>query len=170
MAMDGCRRDSAALQCKVKPSPVEDAFNNGKGEAMSLKLLLPLLLIAGAAAAETITLDTETCTATNICFQVPNDQSESVEFISNAVQYRRLVISINGDIFDTGLWALASPPATPVGSTTTYTQSATLYDPNGNAVAGSLNWRIVVGAKCLQSGRVCVFPRTVTLLGGTLAR
>ena len=99
---------------------------------------------------------------------MPNDGGVSVDYISNAVQYRRLVISINGDLIDSGLWTLAPAPVMPLGGTTTYTETATIYDPIGNSVAASLNWKIVVGAKCQQSGRVCVFPRSVTLLGGTL--
>jgi hypothetical protein len=136
---------------------------------MIREMLLTSIFFAGAASAETITRATESCTGTNICFQVPNDAGVAVDFISNAVQYRRLVISIDGDIFDSGLGALAPAPNTPPNTTTTYLETATIYDPNGNSLTVSLNWTIQTTA-CSRSGRVTVCPRYVTLTRGTLVR
>jgi hypothetical protein len=125
-----------------------------------MKALIPLgffaLLGAGQAYAGTIHLGSESCTRTQICFNVPNDAGVSVDYISDATQYGRLVISVDGDIYDSGLYAYPN------------LATFTIYDAVGNPLSGSLSITITTGTKCVQSGRVCVFPKTVVLNGGTL--
>jgi hypothetical protein len=120
-----------------------------------MKYLL-LALLASTASAETVTLKTETCTRTQICFNVPNNGGLTIVYISDATQYGRLVISINGDIYDSGPYTHPNLAA------------FTIYNAAGNPLSGSLSIRITTGTKCVQSGRVCVFPKSVTLNGGTL--
>lgn len=114
------------------------------------------LLVSSAASAGTINLGAEACTRTQICFDVPNDAGVSVDYISDATQYGRLLISIDGDIYDSGIYAYPNLSA------------FTIYNAVGNPLAGSLSISIVTGTKCVQSGRTCVFPKTVTLNGGRL--
>lgn len=114
-------------------------------------------LFLAQARAETITLSAEPCTATKICFNVGNDAGVSVDYISNGTQYGRLVISIDGDIYDSGLGAYPNLANT------------TLYDGSGNALYISIDIT-VVQKPCVRSGRVTVCPKVVTLTGGTLQR
>src|ERR1700748_2847192 len=96
------------------------------------------LLVSGVASAGTIDLGAETCTRTQICFNVPNSAGVSIEYISDATQYGRLVISINGDIYDSGLYAYPKLAA------------FTIYNAVGNPLSGSLSISIVTGSKCVQ--------------------
>lgn len=121
-----------------------------------MKFLALLLLIPTLATAGTIHLGAESCTRTQICFDVPNDGGVSVDYISDASQYGRLLISIDGDVYDSGIYAYPNLAA------------FTLYDAEGKPLSGSISITIVTGTKCVQSGRVCVFPKTVVLNGGTL--
>lgn len=123
-----------------------------------MRYLIGLALIPVLAHAETVTLGSEACTRTQICFQVPNSGGWEIDYISDATQYGRLVISLGGDIYDSGIYAYPSLAA------------FTIYDAVGNPLSGSLHITIVTGTKCVQSGRVCVFPKTVVLNGGTLVR
>jgi hypothetical protein len=114
------------------------------------------LLVASVAGAETVTLGAKACTRTQICFHVPNNAGIDIDYISDASQYGRLLISIDGDIYDSGLYVHPKLSA------------FTIYNAAGKPLSGSLSIVIVRGTKCVQSGRVCVFPKTVTLKGGTL--
>lgn len=118
---------------------------------------LALLLVSVAAHAETITLSSEPCTATKICFNVPNDAGLTIDYISDATQYERLVVSIDGDIYDSGLWAVQSLADVP------------LYDGEGNVIYATLDIS-VVQKPCVRSGRVTVCPKVVTLFSGTIQR
>jgi hypothetical protein len=125
-------------------------------KSLVLSLGFFALLGAGHAYAGTTTLGTETCTRTQICFNVPNSAGWTIDYISDATQYGRLVISVGGDIYDSGIYTYPNLAA------------FTIYDAAGNPLSGSISISIVTGTKCVQSGRVCVFPKTVTLNGGTL--
>ena len=114
------------------------------------------LLVSSVAGAETVILGAEACTRTQICFDVPNNAGIPVDYISDATQYGRLLISINGDIYDSGIYAHPNLSA------------FTIYNAVGKPLSGSLSISIVTGTKCVQSGRTCVFPKTVTLKGGRL--
>lgn len=114
------------------------------------------LFTSGVASAGTVTLGSETCTATQICFNVPDNGGVSIDYISDASQYGRLVISIDGDIYDSGLWAYPN------------LSNFTIYNGLGRPLSGSISLAITRGAKCVQSGRVCVYPKSVELLGGSL--
>jgi hypothetical protein len=117
--------------------------------------ILSLSLLASTAYAETVTLGSETCTATRICYNVPNNASLTIDYISSATQYGRLVISIDGDIYDSGVWAYPNLAA------------FTIYDALGHPLSGSISISEVTGT-CHRSGRVTVCPKTVTLKGATL--
>jgi hypothetical protein len=121
---------------------------------MPVAVALSFLLCATAHAG-IITLGADACTATKICFQVPNDSGASVDYISDATQYGRLVVSLNGDLYDSGIWAYPTLDNSP------------LYDASGNVLYATLQIA-VVHKPCVRSGRVTVCPVVVTLTGGTL--
>ena len=125
---------------------------------MKTAIAVALVLGSPAALADTTTQAKTTCTRTQICFDVVNSAGWEIDYISDATQYGRLVISLAGDIYDSGIYAHPDLSA------------FTIYDAAGNPLSGSLSISIVTGSKCVQSGRVCVFPKTVTLNGGTLTR
>lgn len=104
-----------------------------------------------------VNLVSQLCTPTAICFNVQNDGGISVDYISYAVNTSRgrLVISINGDIYDSGLYAFPNPLA------------ATIYDASGNSITASLVVTEVTGP-CVREGKVTVCPTTVTLQSGTI--
>ena len=120
-----------------------------------MKTFIALLLAPAAAFAGTINLGSETCTATKICFNVPNNGGVAVDYISDATQYGRLVISIDGDIYDSGLWTYPKLSA------------FTLYNAVGNTLSGSLSIS-VVQEPCVRVGRGLSCPKKVTLNGGKL--
>lgn len=124
---------------------------------MKVLFLFAALLTGSVQATE---LETTTCTRTNLCFNVPTDDGTVVNYISNATQYRRLIVDINGDMYDSGLWTM--PPFNGVS------QTATLYDANGKSIYVTLNWSIVTGSTCMPQGHTCVFPKVVTLVSGTI--
>lgn len=122
-------------------------------------VLLATIVLAitwSAAHAETTNLEPMTCYQTRVCINVPNTAGLQIDYISSSTQYGRLVISINGDIYDSGLYAYPD------------LSNFTLYDAIGRILTGSVSITTVRATKCVQSGRVCVFPTTVKLNGGTL--
>jgi hypothetical protein len=122
-------------------------------------LFLTALLFSGIAAAQTtVTLQPEDCTATNICFSVPNDAGVTIDYISDAIQYRLLVVEVNGVQYDSGLWTLNGQMNQ---------SNVTLYAPDGSSLVASVVFTVTTG-KCVRSGRATVCPRHVTLTGGTL--
>lgn len=121
-----------------------------------MKSLLLLSLLPFAAYAGTTTLGSEPCTRTQLCYTPPNSYGWEIDYISDATQYGELIISIGGVAYSSGAWAYPNLAA------------FTLYDPAGHSLSGSLSITVKVGTTCVQSGRVCVFPKTVTLNGGTL--
>lgn len=112
-------------------------------------------LFLAQAHSATITLGAEACTATRICFSVPNDADVSVDYISNATQYGRLVVSLNGDIYDSGLWAFPTLNGSP------------LYDANGAVIFVTLVFS-ETRKPCVRSGRVTVCPVVITLTSGSI--
>lgn len=112
-------------------------------------------LFLAQAKAATISLGSETCTATKICFNVPNDAGVSVDYISNATQYGRLLVSLNGDIYDSGLWAYPTLNNSP------------LYDAKGAVIFVTLAFS-EVHKPCVRSGRVTVCPVIITLTSGSI--
>jgi hypothetical protein len=135
----------------------EDFYNKPQRKTMKILFALAFLLAFLRAHAETITLASEPCTATRICFNVGNDSGVSVDYISNATQYGRLVLSLNGDIYDSGLWAYPTLNASP------------LYDANGNVIFVTLAFSDV-RKPCVRSGRVTVCPVIITLMSGSIQR
>lgn len=105
--------------------------------------------------AATISLGSEACTATKICFNVPNDAGVSVDYISNATQYGRLLVSLNGDLYDSGLWAYPTLNGSP------------LYGANGAVIYVTLAFS-EVRKPCVRSGRVTVCPVVITLMSGSI--
>jgi len=66
------------------------------------------------------------------------------------------LISINGDIYDSGIYAHP------------HLSAFTIYNAVGRPLSGSLSITIWKGTKCVQSGRTWVFPKVVRLNGGKL--
>ena len=116
------------------------------------------LLIAGTALAETVNLVPQACTATNICMQVQNDAGLAIDYISDAIQYRRLIVSVNGDQYDSGLYALNGS----LNQT-----NVPLYDPDGKVLYATLAFTVTTGT-CVRSGKATACPRHVHLDSGTL--
>jgi hypothetical protein len=85
------------------------------------------LLVSSVACAGTITLGAQTCTRTQICFNVPNNARVDVDYISDATQYGRLLISINGGIYDSGIYAHP------------HLSAFTIYNAVGTPLSGSLS-------------------------------
>jgi len=112
------------------------------------------LMAAGAANAGTINLGEEACTSTNICFNVPNDAGLTINYIDDATRYGRLLISINGEIYDSGLYLA-------------YGTNIPLYAVDGTVIYATVNIQVRYGT-CIREGRVTECPKYVTLLGGTL--
>ena len=121
-------------------------------------LALVGMVIVGTAQAETVNLEPQACSATNICYQVQNDAGLTIDYISDAVQYRRLIVSINGDQYDSGPYTLnGSMDQT----------SVPLYDPEGKVLYATLAFTVTTGP-CVRSGRTTVCPRHVHLDSGSL--
>lgn len=119
-----------------------------------IAFLCSFVFLASAHAA-TVALGSEGCAATKICFNVPNDSGVSIDYISDATQYGRLVLSLDGDLYDSGLYANPTLVNSP------------LYDAAGNVIYVTLDIS-VVHKPCVREGRVTVCPVVVTLLGGTI--
>lgn len=116
-----------------------------------MKTLIALVLCLAAFSASAITLGTVQCTKTNLCYNVPNDAGVTIDYISNATQYGRLLVSINGELYDSGL----------------FTYSNVLYAADGSSLTANLQWQVTNGP-CNHSGRVTSCQKIVTLMGGTL--
>lgn len=115
-----------------------------------------LMLAAGAAEAQTITLGKSGCTSTYICFNVPNSAGLTIDYVDWALQYKRLLVSIDGEIYDSGLWTVQGP-----------LQNVSLYAGNGAVISVTVNFNVVIGT-CVRQGRVTVCPKTVTLTDGKI--
>ena len=115
--------------------------------------------LVGAVNAATVNIGPETCSLTRLCFNVPNDGALTIEYLSNAIQYRRLLVQIDGDLYDSGLWALNGQ----LNQT-----NVVLYDPIGKAITVTLVMTDVSNGPCHQNGRVAVCPRLVTLQSGKI--
>lgn len=114
-----------------------------------------LLLASLTAQAETITLSADACTSTHICWNVPNDANATIAYVDWASQYRRLLVSVNGITYDSGLYAVSGLSNVP------------LYAPDGSVLYATINFS-EVRKPCVRSGRVTVCPVIVTLTGGML--
>lgn len=116
-----------------------------------MKGLILALLMIGTAHAGTVTLDPSPCDQASYCTDVGNDASESI-LIVYSKQYGRLVILVDGAMWDSGIYALPR-----YGSDVLV--SVPLYDGLGNIMYASITFAGgEVTGKCRQSGRVCVFP------------
>jgi hypothetical protein len=115
-----------------------------------------LMLAAAAAQAQTITLNSSGCTSTYICFNVPNNAGLTIDYVDWAQQYKRLLVSIGGEIYDSGLWSVQGA-----------LQNVPLYAGNGAVISVTVNFNVVTGT-CVRQGRVTVCPKTVTLTDGKI--
>jgi hypothetical protein len=126
-----------------------------------MKSLLLSLLLIGAAHAGTVTIDPSPCAYAYYCVNVANSAGEPIEVVSYNQHYGRLTVFINNVVWDSGLWALVGQGVNLV-SVPLYNGSAVIYmsvDFTGGQVTGP----------CVQSGRVCVFPRApVSIVGGSI--
>jgi hypothetical protein len=123
-----------------------------------MKAMLLSLSLVGSVQAADVILGTEPCTATNICFNVPNNSGLTIDYISDAIQYKRLVISVNGEIYDSGIYTLNGQ---------LNQSNVPLYAGNGQVLYATLQFTVKTGP-CVREGRVTECPRFVTLVGGSL--
>ena len=72
--------------------------------------ILVLSMASLTANAEDITLSAEPCTATRICYNVPNDGGLTIDYLTASAQYGRVIISIDGVTYDSGLYAVYPMP------------------------------------------------------------
>ncbi len=79
-------------------------------------LLLPLLLSFSPKPAYTVNISTTGCTATRICYTPANDGIDVdgfpmvINYISASSSYGRVTASINGVLYDSGLYAVYPMP------------------------------------------------------------
>jgi len=75
-------------------------------------LVLPLALVSGPTSPTTVELKATSCTASRICYSVPNNGFNSdgtpvvIDYISASATYGRVTASINGVLWDSGLYAV----------------------------------------------------------------
>lgn len=119
-------------------------------------LLLLIAFVAGPAVAANLV--PQSCTATNICSNVGNDGGLIIDYISDAIQYRRLVVSVNGEIYDSGAYALNGQ----MNQT-----GVVLYATDGSYITVTLAFTVTTGA-CVRQGRATVCPRSVHLDSGSI--
>lgn len=123
-----------------------------------LMMTLGLGLLASASqAATTITITNVPCNY--LCFNVPNDAGVTLNYVDDAQQYGRVLVNMNGDIYDSGIYAI--PRYAPVND-------LALFDANGKIMYATLNFTKVSTGPCHQQGRTTVCPYKVTLTTGTL--
>src|SRR6266404_3952307 len=118
---------------------------------LTLALAITAALVSSAHAETVVTLEPSSCTQTFICPNVPNDSGQSIDYIAYSSRYGRLSASINGVLWDSGLWAV-------LGQGPAFT-SVPLYDGTGVIYLTITFAGGQVTGPCVQSGRVCVFPR-----------
>ncbi len=127
------------------------------------KLIAILLMGATSAMADTTQLGAEGCST--YCFApVPNSAGWNFGYLDYAFQYRRLVISVNGVVYDSGLFNI-QPVVTLEGpSTYLYTINTTIYSPEGKAMEVA-NLQFREESFCSYKCHV-----VTTLLGGALSK
>lgn len=123
----------------------------------SLFLIFALVLGCSLAKAGTITLSSTACTATNICYDVQNDAGKTIDYLNYSAHYGRLLVSMDGVIYDSGL-----------GSASSSLQNVPLYSPYGESVIYVTVDFSQVHKPCVRSGRVTVCPVVITLTSGTI--
>jgi hypothetical protein len=128
-------------------------------------IILAALLAATTAHAGTITLPAQTCSGTSTA-QTCSNPAPGIEYLSQSEHYGRLLVTMNGEMYDSGLWAVY--PASVNGEMVT--SSAVLTAADGTTLTASITWKVVTASKCIQEGRTCIFPTTVTLIGGTITQ
>jgi hypothetical protein len=124
-----------------------------------LAMILGLGLLAGAAqAGMTISITNVPCN-NYLCFNVPNDAGVTLNYVDDAQAYGRVLVNLNGDVYDSGIYAIAR--YAPVND-------LPLYDAAGKVMYATLNFVKVSTGPCTRQGRVTVCPYAVTLTKGTL--
>lgn len=126
-----------------------------------MKILIAALLIIAASTvhAADVNLTPMQCTATNLCFAVQNDAGLEVGYISDAIQYRRLIVQVGDQVYDSGLYAL--------DGSLNQTNVPLIDAATGQTLYATLRFTVTTG-KCVRQGRVTVCPRSVHLDSGVL--
>jgi hypothetical protein len=137
---------------------IEDVTPALGGCLKKLGMILGLGLLAGASqAATTITMTNVPCNY--LCFNVPNDAGVTLNYVDDAQAYGRVLVNLNGEIYDSGIYAIARYAAV---------KDLALYDAAGKVMYATLNFVKVITGPCHQQGRVSICPYKVTLTTGTL--
>jgi hypothetical protein len=103
----------------------------------------------------TVILAKTPCTSSYVCSNVKNTGGLNIEYLDDNPNYQRLVVNINGVVYDSGLYLAKVPVNVP------------LYGPN-DVVYATVNISVTIGP-CVRSGRVTVCPKTVVLESGSLS-
>lgn len=116
-----------------------------------------LLLASVVAHAETITLSQDICTGTNICYSVPNSAGAEIDYIDYSSHYKRLTASIDGELYDSGIWSVNSLTNVP------------LYSPTGDVIYITVVFS-TLQKPCVRSGKATICPVVITLTSGSIQR
>lgn len=123
---------------------------------MKASLLALILVLASAtASAAEITLQQTPCTGTYFCYNVQSNTAAEIDYIDYSSHYERLTSSLDGVLYDSGLWAVRSLVNVP------------LYSPEGAVIYVTVAFS-EVRKPCVRSGRATICPVVVTLTGGTI--
>ena|SRR5215469_11073568 len=126
---------------------------------LSLPGLALVFSAASAGTTNTIDLGSDRCVGgvNPICYAVPNNVGATIAYVDWASKYSRLLVSLNGTTYDSGLYAVSGLENVP------------LYAPDGAVIYASLSFHYV-SRPCVREGRVTVCPVIATLTGGKLVR
>jgi len=122
---------------------------------MRVIALLALLCAATVDAADPIALQDTPCSSTGVCLA----PAPTVDYLALSDTYGRVTVSINGEIYDSGLYAIASPQE---GFSNTV-----LYAADGTSVTVSATTSVYYTRTVAGKGsgyRV----KHITLTGGTI--
>lgn len=125
-------------------------------------LVLALIL------SNSVTLEQTPCTGTTICYDVTNNSNLNIDYLSYSSHYRRLTVSINNTIYDSGLWATTAVITVNAPTSVASLANVPLYGPNSDILYVTVNIS-TTSHPCVQSGRVAVCPVTVILQSGTIS-
>ena len=116
-------------------------------------LSIALLLISAPALAATTKLESTPCAPAQYCANVANSAAWDINNITWAPQYKRLTVSVDGDLYDSGLYAVTESALT----------SIPIYDAEGKQLLVTLTF-----TSYQTCGRYC--STHYTLSGGKIVR
>lgn len=123
--------------------------------AITLALLCAAIAIPASAIADPITLQDTPCSSTGVCLA----PAPTVDYLTMSDTYGRVTISINGEIYDSGVYAVSSPQEGFSG--------AVLYAADGTSVTVSAVTSVYYTRTVAGKGSGYRIKR-ITLVSGTV--